>query len=418
MPGGVRGFAGSRPHGAYQNEQSKQRVGKSGEPGAGRAHTERAGKATRRSRAEDPGKVGTRSLGSLPSKAESEKRDVREGEFLTKTGLFLSDSDDPAKSGQQKVFRIAAGGNEPTRLWGGAGGRCARGEVPLGPRQRLWGPGGAGWSPGWRLWGQRAAARVPAASHPREADAAGGLRGTGWAPRASPARLRSHPPVGPRRSPYLAPDRGPGYRATAEEYRLKRIPEQAAASRSSSQRSWPRGSPMQPWPAGAPSAAVPGGGERPGWAGPASQRRPPCPPPPRPCPPPAPAAPPRPAAPLLPGLAAPSGAALAGPGGGRVAPRLADQPAPLRRCRLPRARARRAPVAGVWAGRCSPGGQGQARTDRGAWRGGRGAGRRRHLPGGPRSARSPPAPGALGRMRGEMRGPSPPWVGGGRRGGR
>lgn len=278
MPGGVRGFAGSRPHGAYQNEQSKQRVGKSGEPGAGRAHTERAGKATRRSRAEDPGKVGTRSLGSLPSKAESEKRDVREGEFLTKTGLFLSDSDDPAKSGQQKVFRIAAGGNEPTRLWGGAGGRCARGEVPLGPRQRLWGPGGAGWSPGWRLWGQRAAARVPAASHPREADAAGGLRGTGWAPRASPARLRNHPPVGARRSPYLAPDRGPGYRATAEEYRLKRIPEQAAASRSSSQRSWPRGSPMQPWPAGAPSAAVPGGGERPGWAGPASQRRPPCPP--------------------------------------------------------------------------------------------------------------------------------------------
>lgn len=100
MPGGVRGFAGSRPHGAYQNEQSEQRVGKSGEPGAGRAHTERAGKATRRSRAEDPGKVGTRSLGSLPSKAESEKHDVREGEFLTKTGLFLSDSDDPAKSGQ------------------------------------------------------------------------------------------------------------------------------------------------------------------------------------------------------------------------------------------------------------------------------------------------------------------------------
>lgn len=51
-----------------QNKQSKQRVGKSGAPGAGRAQTERAGKASRRGRAEDPGKVGTGSLGSLPQK--------------------------------------------------------------------------------------------------------------------------------------------------------------------------------------------------------------------------------------------------------------------------------------------------------------------------------------------------------------
>lgn len=180
---------------------------------------------------------------------------------------------------------------------------------------------------------------------------------------------------------------------------MKRIPEQAAASRSSSQRSWPRGSPMQPRPAGAPSAAVPGRRERPGRAGPASRRRPPSPTGP------ALLRPPRrlPAQQLssCPGSPHPRGRALAGPGGGRVAP-----PPPARR-------AARAPPAlssfpGTWAaGTCasrglaralSGRGQGQERAGRGGWRGGRGAGRRRHLPGGPRTPGSRPAPAASGRL--------------------
>lgn len=49
---------------------------------------------------------------------------------------------------------------------------------------------------------------------------------------------------------FLAPDLCSGYDSTAEEYRATKIPEQAAVSRSSSQKSGPRGSPMQPRPAG------------------------------------------------------------------------------------------------------------------------------------------------------------------------
>lgn len=180
---------------------------------------------------------------------------------------------------------------------------------------------------------------------------------------------------------------------------MKRIPEQAAASRSSSQRSWLRGSPMQPRPAGAPSAAVPGRRERPGRAGPASRRRPPSPTGP------ALLQPPRrlPAQQLssCPGSPHPRGGALAGPGGGRVAPsptRSRSRSRPSGAVLVPRHLGcghLREP--GFGPGVVPPRSRAGARGP-GGWRAGRGAGRRRHLPGGPRTAGSRPAPAASGRL--------------------
>lgn len=191
-----------------------------------------------------------------------------------------------------------------------------------------------------------------------------------------PARPLRPPRRVPRGSPYLAPDLCSGYDSTAEEYRATKIPEQAAVSRSSSQKSGPRGSPMQPRPAGVRSAAVPGGGERPGWPGRTTG-----------------VGRPRGASPPRRSLSACAGppAAAAAPSGAarrvseaRVRPRRSELPAPLCRCPLPEGLGRRALPPAPSPGRREPG---LGRALSGAVKGGRaravrglrGAGRRRHL---------------------------------------